>query len=127
MTVFRSQQQIYVQVIDDESGQTLVSASSLDKNLKEDISQIRNAVPEPPAEPKAEAAEDGKKAKKGKPKAPKRPPSKNILIAGRVGEAVASLCKDKKIEKVVFDRNGYKYHGRVKSLAEAARKAGLSF
>ncbi len=50
-----------------------------------------------------------------------------IAQAKKVGALVAKICSDKKVEKVVFDRNGYLYHGRVKALADAAREAGLSF
>ena len=86
MTVFRSNKAIYVQLVDDLKGETLVSASS--KGL-----------------------EGGTKTE----------------IAAKVGEAVAGKAKEKGIETVVFDRNGYLYHGRVKSLADAARKGGLKF
>ena len=48
-------------------------------------------------------------------------------MAAVVGEALASVCRERGVEKVVFDRNGYLYHGRVKALADAARKAGLEF
>lgn len=86
MTVFRSNKSIYVQLVDDLAGATLVSASS--KGL-----------------------EGGTKTE----------------IAAKVGEAIAGKAKEKGIETVVFDRNGYLYHGRVKSLADAARKGGLKF
>ncbi len=90
MSVFRSNKQIYVQLIDDANGQTLVSASSSEKELQD--------------------------AKVNK-----------IDQAKEVGKLVAKKAKDKGIENVVFDRNGYLYHGRVKSLAEAAREEGLKF
>ncbi len=90
MTVFRSNKQISVQLIDDVAGVTLVSASSLSK----EITEVK-----------------GNKSEK----------------AGKVGETVAKLALEKGINKVVFDRNGYLYHGRVKALAEAARKEGLKF
>lgn len=124
LAVFRSLKQIYAQVIDDMTGRTLVSASSVDKELKADIQAIREIPPGPKEPAEADDAKDAKK--KGKKK-PKPAPSRNLLIARRVGEAVAERCKEKRIDKVVFDRGGYKYHGRVKNLAEAARKAGLSF
>lgn len=89
LTVFRSNKQIYAQVIDDASGKTLVSAASLGRE---------------------HATEGGKTA-----------------TAAQIGELVATACKDKGITKVVFDRNGYLYHGRVRALADGARKAGLEF
>ena len=86
LSVFRSNKQIYAQVIHDLTGTTLVSASSLGME----------------AMPKKEQA-------------------------AKVGELVAKKAVDAGIEKVVFDRNGYLYHGRVKELADAARKGGLNF
>jgi large subunit ribosomal protein L18 len=91
LTVFRSNKQIYVQVIDDLNGLTLLSACSKEKDI---------------------AAQTG---------------IKKIEQAKLVGKLIASKCKEKGIETVVFDRNGYKYHGRVKSLADAAREGGLKF
>jgi large subunit ribosomal protein L18 len=87
LTVFRSNKQIYAQVIDDLTGTTIVSASSV-------------AITE--AAPKKE-------------------------IAAKVGEMIAQKSKEAGVEAVVFDRNGYLYHGRVRELAEAARKGGLKF
>jgi large subunit ribosomal protein L18 len=92
LCVFRSLNHIRAQVIDDSMGQTLVSMSTLD-------SQVRDKA-------------DGK----GK--------SEKAEI---VGALLAERALDKGIKKVVFDRGGYKYHGRIKALAEAARKAGLEF
>lgn len=92
MNVFRSLKDIYVQVIDDEQGKTLVSASTIDKDLRGNM--------------------------KGKNKTEQ---------AELVGEAVASRAKDAGISKVVFDRGGYKYIGRIKALADGARKGGLEF
>jgi large subunit ribosomal protein L18 len=89
LTVFRSNKQISVQVVDDVKGATLVSATSL----------------------KLTVADDANKSK----------------VAEQVGEAIAAACKEKGITQVVFDRNGYIYHGRVKALADGARKGGLSF
>lgn len=86
MSVFRSNKAIYVQVIDDLAGITLVSASS--KGITE-----------------------GTKCE----------------IAAKVGEEIAKKAVEKGINEVVFDRNGYLYHGRVKSLADAARNGGLKF
>ncbi len=90
LSVFRSEKHIYVQVIDDTTGRTLVSASSLDKDLK---------------------------LKTGS----------TIEAASKIGEAVAKKALAAGVKEVVFDRGGYVYHGRVKSLAEAAREAGLKF
>lgn len=90
LNVFRSAKNISVQIIDDENGKTLVSASSMDKDLK-----IKNGG--------------------------------NIEAAKKVGAEIAKRAKKAKITKVVFDRGGYLYHGRVKALAEAARENGLEF
>jgi len=92
LCVYRSLNHIYVQAIDDMHGKTLISASSLDPELKDKIAKTGNK----------EAAK-------------------------LVGELIARKCKQKGIEKVVFDRSGYLYHGRVKALAEAARASGLVF
>jgi len=92
LSVFRSLNHIYAQVIDDSAGHTLVSASTLDKEISEKM--------------------NGKK-KTGS--------------AELVGGLIAKRALDKGIKSIVFDRGGYKYHGRVKALAESARKAGLEF
>lgn len=92
LVVFRSNKQIYAQVIDDEARVTLASAASNDKVL---------------------AAEC--KGKSG------------IEAAALVGKAVAERAREKGINEVAFDRGGYLYHGRVKSLADAAREGGLKF
>ena len=90
LNVFRSNSNIFAQIIDDEKGITLVSASSIDKELK---------------------LENGG----------------NTQAAEKVGELIAKRAKKAKINKVVFDRGGYLYHGRVQALAEAARENGLEF
>ena len=90
LSVFRSNKQISVQLIDDIEGKTLLSASSLLKDI---------------------ASKEGNK----------------IQQAEYVGGAIAERAKAIGIENVIFDRNGYLYHGRVKSLADAARKGGLKF
>ena len=92
LCTFRSLSHIYAQVIDDSKGHTLVSASTLEPEIKGE------------AQGKAKTAE-----------------------AEMVGSLVAKRALDKGIKQVVFDRGGYKYHGRVKALAEAARQAGLEF
>jgi large subunit ribosomal protein L18 len=119
LTVFRSARHIYAQVIDDASGRTLASASTLSPEL-------RSAAPAeaPPAveAPADEEPKKGKSKKKGPP-----PLTGKMAAAARVGTLVAERCKAAQIGAIVFDRNGYLYHGRVRALAEAARKAGLSF
>ncbi len=92
LSVYRSVGHIYAQVIDDRSSHTLVSASSIDKEVKKGL--------------------------KG---------GGNIASAKAVGKIVAERAKAAGVVKVVFDRGGYKYHGRVKALADAAREAGLQF
>jgi large subunit ribosomal protein L18 len=91
VSVYRSNKQIYAQVIDDLKGETLLSASSKEKDI---------------------ASKSG---------------IKKIEQAKLVGKLLAEKCREKGIEQVVFDRGGYKYHGRVKSLADAAREGGLKF
>jgi large subunit ribosomal protein L18 len=92
LTVFKSLKRIYVQAVDDAKGITLASASSLEKELRE---QVKNGV--------------------------------NIDAAKAVGARIAARLKEQGITAVVFDRNGYVYHGRVKALADSAREAGLQF
>src|SRR5581483_10674966 len=91
LNVYRSLNHIYVQVIDDLNGKTLVSAST--------------------AEGKKEQRKTGG----------------NVASAKALGKAIAERAKEKGVTKVVFDRGGYIYHGRVKALADAAREAGLKF
>ncbi len=92
LSVFRSLKHIYAQVIDDSSGRTLVSASTLDPELRDNLSG---------------------KAKKEK--------------AELVGALIAKRAKGQGVDEVLFDRGGYRYHGRVKSLADGARAEGLRF
>lgn len=87
LNIFRSNTNIYAQIIDDEKGVTLVSASSLDMKLN----------------------------------------GSNIENAKKVGTEIAKRALEKGITEVVFDRGGYQYHGKVESLADAAREAGLKF
>jgi large subunit ribosomal protein L18 len=92
VSVFRSLSEIYAQVIDDSTGRTLVSVSTVDKDLREKVAKLK----------KSDQAKE-------------------------VGKALAQRAQSKGIQQVVFDRGGYRYHGRVKALAEAAREAGLKF
>ena len=90
LSVFRSNKEIYVQLIDDSEGKTVLAASSMEKGI---------------AEQKVTKIEQAK----------------------LVGSLIAEKAKEAGIESIVFDRNGYLYHGRIKSLAEAAREGGLKF
>lgn len=92
LSVFRSNRNIFAQIIDDRDGVTLVCASTLDKGLRK---------------------------KKGVPF--------NKETAREVGRRLAELAKKKKVEKVVFDRGPYLYHGKVEALADGAREGGLRF
>lgn len=92
LSVYRSLAEIYVQVIDDEAGATLVSASTVDHELRSQLNGL-----------------------------------KKVEQAKAVGKAVAERARAKGIQQVVFDRGGYRYMGRVKALADAARESGLDF
>lgn len=92
LNVFRSLDHIYAQVIDDVAGQTIVSASTVDKGLRTEMA--------------------------GKPKKEQ---------ATMVGKAIAERAKAAGVSKVLFDRGGYLYHGRIKALADGAREGGLDF
>ncbi len=92
LNVYRSLDNIYAQVIDDTQGVTLVSASTMDKELRGDMEGL-----------------------------------KKMDAAKRVGAAVAERAKAAGVNTVVFDRGGYRYHGRVKALADGAREGGLEF
>lgn len=116
--VFRSNQHIYVQIIDDESGHTLAAASSLKVALPKS---------DPPKAAEVDEEKKGKKDKKKRGKKKEAAPGARTLQAKEVGRIVAELAKDKGITKVRFDRGGYLYHGRVAALAEAIREGGLEF
>ena len=92
LSVFRSGKYIYAQVIDDVAGNTVASASSLEKDLRTTLKSTSDSG-----------------------------------AASEVGKLVAERAKKAGVDAVVFDRGGYRYHGRVKALADAAREAGLSF
>ncbi len=92
LNVFKSSRHIYAQLIDDTTGATLVSASTLIEDVATGLTHTGN-----------------------------------LEAAKKVGEAVAKRALDKDIKSVVFDRNGFLYHGRIKALADAARENGLSF
>jgi len=92
LSVFRSLNHIYAQIVDDAQGQTLVSASTRDKEVRSTLKT-----------------------------------GGNVAAAKVVGQALAKRASAAGISRVVFDRGGYAYHGRVKALAEAARESGLKF
>jgi len=92
LSVFRSARHIYVQIIDDGKGQTLVAASTLSGEIKGKLSGLK----------KADAAKE-------------------------VGKLLAAKAREKGISRVVFDRNGFIYHGRVKAVADSCREHGLEF
>ena len=93
LAVFRSLNHIYAHLVDDLTGRTILTVSSLDKEV-----------------------------------VPKGAPGKGKIDAGKlVGKKIASLAKEKGIDRVCFDRGGYLYHGRVKAVADGAREGGLSF
>ena len=92
LVVYRSNTNIYAQLIDDEKNLTIVSASSIDKSLKKSIDKATNKIEQ----------------------------------SKIVGESLAEKIKNAKIKKIIFDRNGYKYHGRVKALTEAIRSAEIT-
>ncbi len=95
LSVYRSLNQIYVQIIDDTDGKVITGISSLTKSLNEKVKETR---------------------KKGKTE-----------ISKLIGKEIAQKALDMKIKQVVFDRNGFIYHGRVKAVAEGAREGGLKF
>lgn len=133
LNIFRSTKHMYAQIIDDTNGRTLVSLSTLSPVLKEALDERAAAeeaaakAAEEAAAAEAEAAEGKKKKKKGKKKKAKPVLTGKIRSAHQVGISIAKLAKDKGISKVVFDRNGFLYHGRVKAVADGAREGGLEF
>ena len=95
LTVFRSVTHMYVQVVDDMSGQTIASASTVEPSVKGALA--KNAT------------------------------GGNVEGAKAIGKTIAERLIEKGVKRVVFDRNGFLYHGRVKAVADAAREAGLEF
>ena len=178
LSVFRSDRQIYAQIIDDSTGKTLAAASSLDATLRDfkpakkeapatqaKAVQVEDEVARPemaasaaPAKGKGAKAEKapakgaqpqkGQQGKGGKPgtqsktvlptaqRGEKKTPvealapiadNHKVALAREVGKLVAQRAKEKGVSRVVFDRGGYAYHGRVAALAEGAREIGLEF
>jgi|SRR4030081_1523417 large subunit ribosomal protein L18 len=92
LSIFRSSQHIHAQIIDDEKGETLAAASSLEKDTRASLKT-----------------------------------GADVAAAKAVGKLVAERARGKGVTDVIFDRGGYRYHGRVKALADAAREGGLKF
>lgn len=92
LTIYRSNEHIYAQIINDVEGVTLVSSSTIDKSMRDQLSTLKKAA-----------------------------------AAHEVGKSVAERAKEKGCQSVVFDRNGYLYHGRVAAVANGAREGGLQF
>ena len=92
LSIYRSLNNIYAQIIDDNKGTTIISSSTLDKKIKSKLKKTGNKE-----------------------------------AAGEIGKILAEKAKEKGIKKVIFDRGKYLYHGRIKALADGARKAGLEF
>lgn len=92
LSVFRSAKHIYAQVVDDVAGTTVAHASTLSREVRDEVTE-----------------------------------ASKLDAAKKVGQSIAKALLAKGIQKVVFDRNGYLYHGRVRALADAAREAGLKF
>ncbi|HEV8039781.1 MAG TPA: 50S ribosomal protein L18 [Bryobacteraceae bacterium] len=115
LAVFRSVKHIYAQLIDDRKGHTLAAASSGEK-AGDKKSEEKKSSEKPASEKKPEKASSEKAANGG-----------NVAGAKQVGKLIAERAKAQGVTKVVFDRGGYLYHGRVKALADAAREAGLEF
>jgi large subunit ribosomal protein L18 len=123
LAVFRSLKHIYVQVIDDRKGHTLAAASSGEKAGEKKAEEKKT-----PEKVASEAPVTEKKAEKpGREKAKAVASGGNVAGAKQVGKLIAERAKAQGVTKVVFDRGGYLYHGRVKALADAAREAGLEF
>ena len=97
LSVFRSNKFIYAQIIDDEANKTIASCSSKDKDVSSDKTENKSGL------------------------------TQKSFDAYKAGLIISKKCKKSGITKVVFDRGGYKYHGRVKALAEGARENGLEF
>ena len=104
LCVFRSNKHIYAQLIDDEKNRVLSSASDLE------LKKVGR-----------------KKSSSTKATENKKELSRKLVLGFEVGKLIAKKAKELKIEEIIFDRGGYKYHGRVKSLAEGAREGGLKF
>jgi len=122
LCVFRSAKHIYGQLIDDERGKTLVSASDLELKKPPPHQNLVWGQANKEQETKIKEKKIKKTGETEKPLLKGK-----VAIAYEIGKLIAKKALEKKIEKVVFDRGGYKYHGRVKALAEGAKESGLKF
>jgi len=93
LVVYRSNKNIFAQIVDDINSITIASASSIDKSLASEVKKAKTKL------------------------------DKSVIVGKKIG----SIAMDKNISNVIFDRNGYNYHGRIKALADAAREAGMKF
>ena len=93
LVVYRSNRNIFAQIVDDTNSKTIASASSIDKSLASEVKKAKTKL------------------------------DKSVIVGKKIG----SIAVDKNISNVIFDRNGYNYHGRIKALADAAREAGVKF
>ena len=92
LVVFRSNSNIFIQLIDDSTNKTIMSVSTIDKEIKDSISKAKNKI------------------------------EKSTIV----GNCIAEKMKNQKIDKIIFDRNGYKYHGRIKAVGDAIRNADIT-
>ena len=93
LVIFRSNKNIFAQIVDDLNSKTIVSASSIDKDIVKEIKDAKSKL------------------------------DKGIVVGKKIGV----LAKKEKVNRVIFDRNGYRYHGRIKALADAVRETGIKF
>ncbi len=112
LCVFRSSKHIYAQLIDDNKGKTLLSVS--DRELKSSKLKAQSSKPQLKTKNLKEKEKDIIRIGK-------------VAVAYEIGKIIAEKALKNKVAKIVFDRGGYKYHGRVKAVAEGARDAGLVF
>ena len=125
LSVFRSARHIYAQIIDDATGCTLLAASTLEKAFGEELAVVQQALAKAADEEKAAAK--GKKKGKEEPASPAAETRRKLLAARAVGRLIAKKALAGGLTQVVFDRNGFLYHGRVQALADGAREGGLAF
>lgn len=118
VSVYKSDRYTYAQLISDQTGRTVASASSNEKEVLAEIEAIKAKQQEKSA---------GKEGKESKASAPRSASSKSVVAAKAVGIVLARRGLAQNVKQVVFDRNGFVYHGRVKAVADGARQGGLDF